>query len=144
LPSHLTPSDHELIVVESDFELFAREAGDRQGDPKPLGTVVCPCKALDIVGRVTIRSGFGDPIKRPLDLVEAQEIGRRQGRRTGHSKPFAALRPGPGIGIPEVQSVSFDMGSVDSMFKRSGPAPGPALPKRRARGSMTARQPPGS
>ena len=90
----LATTDHELVLLQRHLELVPVEAGDRQGDAKALGIMLRACQTLDIVRGIPVTGGFGDPIERLLDLVEAQEVGMPERRLTRHARSprLAALR----------------------------------------------------
>src|SRR3954463_10007906 len=69
----LTAADDKLVLLDGDVELVARKAGDGESDAKPLRRPLWRADPLDVVGRVAVIGGFGDPIERPLDLVEAKQ-----------------------------------------------------------------------
>ena len=72
----LAAADRELVFLDGDVEFVAGETRDRQRDSQPFGPAVFADDPLDIVGRITV-GGLGDPIERPLDLVEAEKEGAR-------------------------------------------------------------------
>src|SRR5262249_39111438 len=72
----LTTADRELVFLDGDVELVAGEARNRQRDAQPLWPAVFSGDPLDIIGRITV-GGLGDPVERPLDLVEAEKEGAR-------------------------------------------------------------------
>jgi len=78
-------ADDELFVLYGDIELIARETGNRQGDPQHLAMFVGSRHPLDIVGRIAVAGGLGEPVQRPFDFVEAEEKRTGKRRDTRHS-----------------------------------------------------------
>jgi hypothetical protein len=53
------------------------KSGDGQRDPQPFRSAVLAGDPLDVVRRVSV-GGLGDPVERPLDLVETEKKGTRE------------------------------------------------------------------
>jgi len=71
----LAAANKELVLLNRDVELVARETGNGKRNPQPFRLRVGPRNALDIVGRVALCRRFGDAAQRALDLVEAEQEG---------------------------------------------------------------------
>ncbi len=70
----LAPADHELVFLQRDLELVARETGHRQRDAQAIGLVLARAgETLDIVGRIAVAGGARDPVERTLDRLEPQQ-----------------------------------------------------------------------
>ena len=59
--------------------------GSSQRDAKPLGLALGSREPLDLVGWIAVARGLGGPVEHPLQLVEAEQEGRRENRQTCHS-----------------------------------------------------------
>jgi DNA-binding transcriptional LysR family regulator len=99
----LAPPNDELAVFDRYFKLRPRETRHGQRDPESFRQVPIPREALDIVGRIAIRCGFGDTIKRPLDIVEPKHERRGKtgyARHVPQSPPKEAASPkSPNSGV---------------------------------------------
>ena len=84
----LTAPDHELVFLEGDFKLVARESGDRKGDAEFLRGVFTARHALYIVGRIAVIGRFRGPVENALEIVESEQIGAGKQRDASHDGPF--------------------------------------------------------
>lgn len=72
---HLPSTDDELVFFDRDVEFLAAEAGDGECDSQPLRRPVAGSDPLDIIGRIAVIGGFGDPVQSSFDLIEAEQKG---------------------------------------------------------------------
>src|SRR5215469_5858193 len=102
----LTTANDELVLLYSDFELVARETGDRKGNAQTLGTVPVTRNPFDVVGWIAVRR-FPDSIKHTLDFVEAKKKRTRKRWQLRHDLKalFEATLQGP-YGAPAGRNAS--------------------------------------
>ena len=140
----LPAANDELALLERHVELIAGEARHRKRDAQPLRAVGVARNALDIVGRIAVRS-LGDPIEHALDLVEAEQKRTGKRRNPGHaSKPFTkrlcrALPAPVSGGIHSRPTFPIWRGVKGAARRRPGPAVRPELPLRMPSGPGSAR-----
>src|SRR5665213_2273356 len=67
----LTSADDELALLDRDLELGTEKASHRERDSQLFGLIAAFGDPLDVVRRVAVRCGAGDPFYSALDLVEA-------------------------------------------------------------------------
>src|SRR6266702_242395 len=79
----LPTANDELVLLYSDFELIAREPGDRKGNAQALGPVPLAWNSFDIVWWIAV-GRLADSIKHALDLIEAEQKWTRKRRHPGH------------------------------------------------------------
>src|SRR3990167_8672819 len=81
----LPAADDEFVLLDADVEFVFGEAGDGKRDAKDFAVVTVLRQALDILLRITVPGRLGEPVERPLDLLEAEQKRARKRRNARHS-----------------------------------------------------------
>ena len=117
----LTAPDHELVFLEGDFKLVARESGDRERDAEFLWRIFAARYSLDIIGRIAVIGRFCGPVEDPLEIIESEAD---RGWKTAKRASWRALQEAAHRIRPKGTESVVNMLLGGGDFK---PAPQPAI-----------------